>query len=123
MPGKAATTVQEPLTGVGGYVGEVLTDSAGPTGSVTYSCGGCETRWPGVSRCHCSGCHNTFAGIDLFDRHRRLIKDVGICLDPATITSPKTGEREMYLTNGLWSSVAEPKPRGQHLRKRGEPTP
>lgn len=81
-----------------------------PSTSGSYTCGGCNNRWNGISRCHCAaaGCHQTFGGIGLFDRHRRDVKGVGTCLDPETIVSPKTGEREMYLTNGIWQSVEAP---------------
>lgn len=87
---------------------------------VTYACGGCETRWAGVSRCHCSACHRTFAGIGPFDRHRREVRGVGTCLDPELImveAADETTERAMFLTAGIWSTVENPKPRGQHLRK------
>ncbi len=81
---------------------------------VTYSCGGCDTRWSGVSRCHCAGCHRTFAGANLFDRHRRDIKGESGCLDPETIVSKsdqRKGEREMFLTANLWQGVETPAPR------------
>lgn len=89
----------------------------------TYGCGGCDNRWPGVSRAHCSGCHRTFAAFGLFDRHRRIRGEVGSCLDPETITATNkdTGEdrRVMFLIDGIWSSVEE---RGESIgdrRRRG----
>lgn len=54
-----------------------------PSRAITYSCGGCDTRWAGVSRCHCAGCHETFSGLELFDRHRRDVRGTPTCLDPA----------------------------------------
>jgi hypothetical protein len=84
----------------------------------TYGCGGCDNRWPGVSRAHCSGCHRTFAAFGLFDRHRRMREEIGSCLDPETITSKsKDGDerRVMYLVNGIWSSVEE---RGESIGRR-----
>jgi hypothetical protein len=83
---------------------------------LTYTCGGCDNRWSGVSRAHCSGCHRTFAGFGPFDRHRRELKGEGICVDPNLIASREHPEiRQMFLTDGIWSSVAEPKPRGRAL--------
>jgi hypothetical protein len=73
---------------------------------VTYTCGGCDNRWGGVSRAHCSGCHRTFAGVDLFDRHRRDIRGVGTCIDPATLTT-KAGVATMVFRDGLWRSTRE----------------
>lgn len=35
------------------------------------TCGGCDNTWTGVSRCHCSACHQTFGGISTFDQHRK----------------------------------------------------
>lgn len=55
-------------------------------------CSGCDTTWTGTSRCHCSGCHQTFSSITSFDAHRRRFQ----CLDPATIG--------LVQTNGLWHS-------------------
>jgi len=100
--------VPEPIgTPMQGSVGQDAQNR--PT--VTYSCGGCDTRWSGVSRCHCAGCHRTFAGANLFDRHRRDIKGEGLCLDPETIVSKsdhRKGEREMFLTASLWQGVETP---------------
>lgn len=66
-----------------------------------FTCGGCDTRWTGFNRCHCSGCHRTFSGLALFDAHRRDIRGVGTCLNPAQITT-KTGDPAMRLDGGLW---------------------
>ena len=89
----------------------------------TYACGGCDNRWPGVSRAHCRSCHRTFAGFGLFDRHRRLDGEEGTCLDPELIVAKnkitKVEERVMFLVNGIWSAVEERAPSiGQrHPRK------
>ena len=87
----------------------------GPTAPMrTYACGGCDNRWPGVSRAHCSACHRTFAGFGLFDRHRRLRGEEGTCLDPEAIVATnkitKAEERVMFLVNGIWSAVEERAP-------------
>ena len=62
-----------------------------------YTCGGCESKWTGLSYAHCSGCHRTFSAVGLFDRHRRL----GGCLDPA-IMRTKANEPIMRLDGGIW---------------------
>lgn len=92
------------------------------------SCRGCDTRWTGTSRCHCSGCHESFSGLALFDAHRRDVNGVGTCLDPATITVQPTaikgqprpkpttdGPRLMWLTDRVWQGVENPQPRGEQL--------
>lgn len=81
-----------------------------------YTCGGCDSRWSGVSRAHCTGCHRTFGGVNLFDRHRRDVRGEGTCVDPATIVGKESGEREMFETNGIWQSVETPAERGVALR-------
>lgn len=43
-------------------------------------CPRCRKHWGGMNTCHCSGCHETFAGITAFDAHRRG----GQCLPPMT---------------------------------------
>ncbi len=42
------------------------------------SCRKCRTKWTGLRRCHCSGCHKTFNSVGGFDKHRKDFK----CLDP-----------------------------------------
>lgn len=72
-----------------------------------YTCGGCDTTWSGVSRCHCSGCHRTFSGLASFDRHR-----TGGCTDPAgiVIRSKDGTERQAMRYDpeiGIWRSADE----------------
>ncbi|WP_439332433.1 FDXHR family putative zinc-binding protein [Saccharopolyspora antimicrobica] len=55
------------------------------------TCGGCSSRWTGVSRCHCSGCHQTFSGVTAFDKHRNRSK----CREPS-----KLG---LVIVNGIWT--------------------
>lgn len=66
---------------------------------LTYTCGGCDNTWSGVNRAHCGGCHRTWSGPSMFDQHRRLIKEVGICVDPATIKG--------QVFRGIWRSDKE----------------
>lgn len=87
------------------------------------TCSTCDTKWSGVSRAHCSACHQTFAAFGLFDLHRRLTTaGVGTCLDPEGImrTSKKTGEkgRVMFRSDGIWRAVEDPQPNtGANLRQ------
>lgn len=63
---------------------------------VLLSCSGCPSRWSGLARAHCSGCHLTFTGVSAFDRHR---SSEGTCLLP-----PDLG---MVLRDGgLWGAPA-----------------
>lgn len=41
------------------------------------TCGGCGESWSGRAACHCAGCHQTFASISSFDKHR-----IGSFTDP-----------------------------------------
>jgi hypothetical protein len=49
--------------------------------SPAYGCGGCTNTWTPLNACHCSGCHQTFAGITGFDKHRKYSK----CVSPSTV--------------------------------------
>lgn len=42
----------------------------------------CKARWTGLGRAHCSGCHNTFSSVSLFDQH---LTGVGACLSPESM--------------------------------------
>lgn len=64
-------------------------------------CGGCDSRWTGTTRCHCSasGCHQTFGGLAAFDRHRLN----GKCLKPALLRNGMTGELLLKQNErGVW---------------------
>lgn len=67
----------------------------------TYTCGGCASRWRGVSRCHCAGCHRTFGGLGMFDAHRRDVKGKGTCLDPEALG--------LHLVSDVWQSSDTPR--------------
>ena len=54
------------------------------------TCGGCGNTWMGLSRCHCSCCHQTFATVGVFDRHQVAAR----CIDPAQIPARRAG--------GIW---------------------
>jgi hypothetical protein len=47
----------------------------------------CGTRWRQVGNQtgHCGGCHRTFASLDAFDSHQRIVSGKNVCLDPATL--------------------------------------
>lgn len=67
------------------------------------SCSGCESRWGGLGRAHCSACHRTFSSVALFDRHRSSVGEHGECLNPEEIVHTRTGDVVMFLRNGIWS--------------------
>ena len=46
------------------------------------TCSSCVKEWTGTSRCHCSGCHETFSGITTFDSHRVSNTGRGKCKSP-----------------------------------------
>jgi hypothetical protein len=46
----------------------------------------CGTRWRQIgNKTHCGGCHRTFASLDAFDSHQRIVSGKNVCLDPATL--------------------------------------
>lgn len=61
-----------------------MTDHASDPLKFPACMAGCVWRQAGNITGHCAACHNTFAGLDLFDRHQR-INDNGTvtCLEPA----------------------------------------
>jgi hypothetical protein len=65
------------------------------------TCGGCRARWAGDRPCHCSACHRTFAGVNLFDMHRTAKGERGECLPPATIRN-RAEQPLMFFRNGMW---------------------
>lgn len=51
--------------------------------------------WTGLSRCHCSACHETFGGITGFDMHRRGSR----CSGPENLGLKQNGA-------GIWVTPA-----------------
>ena len=57
-------------------------ESAGATNRVRWiSCARCDTRWTGLTACHCGACHRIFTGLRGFHIHRWG----GRCNDPANM--------------------------------------
>lgn len=67
----------------------------------TITCGGCDAVWTAPGACHCAGCHRTFSGLGLFDRHRTGYGEHGRCHDPATLTD-RSGAPVGEFRNGMW---------------------
>lgn len=64
------------------------------------SCAGCGASWTGSRPCHCAapGCHQTFAGLTLFDAHRSTRGgEHGSCLDPLKLDG-------VEFRDGMWRS-------------------
>jgi len=70
----------------------------------TITCGGCTERWTAQSWAHCSGCHRTFAGIGLFDRHRTADSQ---CQDPASVRDGN-GKPVFEYRDGAWRGPEMP---------------
>ncbi len=69
------------------------------------TCSGCPATWTGLSTCHCSGCHQTFAGVGLFDAHRTQYGESGKCRRPADMIVAgglRAGEPAMFFREGVW---------------------
>ena len=52
----------------------------------------------------------------MFDRHQRLRAENRMCLDPETIVT-ESGDRVMWLVNGLWVSEENPVGRKPPVRR------
>lgn len=68
------------------------------------TCRGCKATWTGTAVCHCTGCHQTFAGVTAFDNHRdhsASMGEHGGCRRPAEMLT-KDGERTLWLRDGVW---------------------
>jgi hypothetical protein len=47
----------------------------------------CGATWGGANRCHCSGCHETWSGVTLFDQHRWHRGERDGCWPPGELTT------------------------------------
>lgn len=79
--------------------------------------GACGKTWKqrGNTTGHCSGCHETFEGLSLFDSHRRYVDEAQTirgCKNPSTMEYPKGWP--LKLVNGSWRST-KPHPRSLTL--------
>ena len=65
--------------------------------------GECGATWTGAASMHCSGCHQTFGGLSLFDAHRTGYGDRGSCKDPRAM---RVGGLGLQLDDaaGVWRS-------------------
>lgn len=67
------------------------------------TCNGCQHTWTATGAAHCAGCHTApFATARLFDIHRSAAGEHGGCQDPTTLRNKRTGERLMFLRDGMW---------------------
>lgn len=66
------------------------------------TCGGCDAEWTGNTRpAHCGRCHQTFAGVGTFDRHRTATGPHGTCTHPATLPG-------IEYRRGMWREPQQP---------------
>jgi hypothetical protein len=65
----------------------------------TFTCGGCDATWTGLSVAHCGSCHVTLSGAKLFDQHRRPDRAHGMCLAPAVL---RVKAQPCELRGGVW---------------------
>ena len=69
-------------------------------------CCGAVWRQRGNSTGHCTRCHETFQGIELFDRHQHIQPDGSVrCLDPHSI---KLRHQLLELVEGVWRGPRMP---------------
>lgn len=62
----------------------------------------CGESWTALTAAHCAGCHRTFSGAGLFDKHRSARGEHGACLNPADLRHVRTGEPIAFFRDGMW---------------------
>jgi hypothetical protein len=85
-------------------------------------CGGCPKTWTARNAAHCCACHETFAGVTLFDAHRTTDGPFGGCLPPRSLTD-REGRPRLRLVDGVWrgpEASPELRARWAALGARGE---
>lgn len=73
------------LSGQGDQGGPAERPVSRPVTSKRHSCSGCPSVWTANTAAHCSRCHQTFAGVSLFDAHRAQFGERGACEDPEVV--------------------------------------
>lgn len=76
---------------------------------VLLTCSGCPSRWSGLSRAHCSGCHLTFTGVTMFDRHRNSDG----CANPVDLGM-------VLRAGGIWGAPAMTPEQAAEIWKKGD---
>lgn len=73
----------------------------------------CGTRWQqiGNQTGHCSACHHTFASLDAFDAHQRMVNGKSVCVDPAFLRTGAGAPRFKTVADSVgtpvWHSAKE----------------
>lgn len=65
------------------------------------TCSGCDATWTALGAAHCAGCHQTFSGLTLFDRHRSIVGEHGRCYIPAVLVG-RSGAPLCEFRDGMW---------------------
>lgn len=74
---------------------------------MTATCGGCATRWTGHRIAHCGACHEIFASVALFDRHRSN----DTCRAPESLRFSGRSQQRMILDDrGIWCDAQRMSP-------------
>lgn len=84
---------------------------------MSNTCSGCPATWTAPTAAHCAadGCHQTFAAVSLFDKHRSAEGTHGTCLDPTTVG--------LEFRNGCWRGPAMDEERKAALYGTATPKP
>lgn len=81
--------------------------------AVAVSHAECKKTWTGSTAAHCSGCHETYSSVALFDAHRVGYGERGSCKPPGSIRYD--GQR-LRLDQGVWKPPEMPVAARQRLR-------
>jgi hypothetical protein len=65
---------------------------------MSVSCRDCGVTWTGLSRCHCSRCHNTFNSATAFDLH------LPSCTSGEAVKLPRNADGYYVTKEYAWTS-------------------
>lgn len=86
----------------------------------TISHGACGRSWKGSAAMHCSGCHETFSGLSLFDLHRTQNTYSGSCKDPKMM---RIDRKKLRLVESVWHRPEDPMSSDARDRLKRSPGP
>jgi hypothetical protein len=80
------------------------------------TCSGCSATWTALNAAHCTGCHELFASVALFDAHRSQDGERGACIPPAEVQG-RNGEQRLFFRAGMWRGPEMPEEAREAFRR------
>lgn len=75
----------------------------GHTSGNDFCCRDCGAYWTARRACHCTVCHQTFAGETLYSRHQEVTRGTATCISGSTFRRWKWRRDE----RGIWTTGQE----------------